>query len=459
MPGVTKPGMTHDSPNAQALQAIAADLMAQALQSGADAAEAAIVESRSLELSVRDGAMEDIERSESKDAGIRVFVGKRQAGVTFSDLSADGCSIAIDRAVAMARSAPEDPYAGLADPDQLTKAAPALELFEASDWTPETLETIATDIETVARAVPGVTMTESAFASRGEGAVGVASSNGFSGSWRKSSCGYGISVIAAKDGAMERDYAMTSARRLADLRPIEEIGKEAGENTVARLGPQRLKSGNLPVIFDQRVSSTFLSALCGAISGPAVARGVSFLREKMGEPVFAKGINIVDDPHRPWGFGSHPFDGEGISAERRNIIDDGRLTTWFLNCASARQLGLEPNGYANRSLGGPPGAGPSNLHLEAGEQSRNDMVASIDEGVLITEMFGPSLNANTGSWSVGVSGFRISKGQIDHPVSEITVAGDLNDIFARIIPASDLYFRSSINAPSVYVDRLAIGGT
>ena len=199
-------------------------------------------------------------------------------------------------------------------------------------------------------------------------------------------------------------------------------------------------------------------ALCGAISGPAVARGVSFLREKMGEHIFAKGINIIDDPHRPWGFGSHPFDGEGIATQRRHIIEDGRLAQWFLNCAAARQLGLEPNGFANRNLGGPPGAGPSNLHLEAGAQSREDMIAAIDDGVLITEMFGPSLNANTGSWSVGVSGFRITKGKIDHPVSEITVAGDLNDIFMRLVPADDLYFRGSINAPSVFVDQLAIGG-
>tara|TARA_R110002072_G_scaffold36252_1_gene106751 strand:- start:2123 stop:3484 length:1362 start_codon:yes stop_codon:yes gene_type:complete len=447
-----------NAPDPQALESLAADLMARALKSGADAAEAAIVESRSLELSVRDGELEDIERSESRDAGIRVFCGKRQAGVTFSDLSEDGCSAAIERAVAMAKAAPEDPYAGLADPDQMAKNPPVLELYEANDWTPDALEKMAGAIETSARAVPGVSMTESAFASTGEGAVGACSSNGFSGAWRKSSCGYGISVIAARDGAMERDYAATSARRVQDLRGLGEIGVEAGERTVARLGPKRLKSGNLPVVFDRRVSTAFLSALCGAISGPAVARGVSFLRDKMNKPVFAKGINIIDDPHRPWGFGSHPFDGEGIETKRRNIIEDGRLTTWFLNCASARQLGLEPNGFAGRNLGGPPGAGPSNLHLEAGTQSRADMIGAIDEGLLVTEMFGPSLNPNTGNWSVGVSGFRIARGKIDHPVSEITVAGDLNAIFARLIPADDLLFRSSINAPSVLVDNLAVGG-
>lgn len=459
--GVTKPAMSSDTqnPDPDALEALAQDLMARALKAGADAAEAAIVESRSLELSVRDGKLEDVERSESRDAGIRVFAGKRQAGVTFSDLSTDGSQAAIERAVAMAKAAPEDPYAGLADPDQLATDYPALDLYEANNWTPETLEKLACGIETAARAVPGVTMTESAFASTGEGAVGAASSNGFSGAWRKSSCGYGISVIAARDGAMERDYAMTSARRIADLRDLAEVGTEAGERTVARLGPQRLKSGPRPVIFDRRVSTAFLSALCGAISGPAVARGVSFLRDKMDKPVFANGITVIDDPHRPWGFGSQPFDGEGVATTKRAIIEDGRLTAWFLNCAAARQLGLEPNGFASRSLGGPPGAGPSNLHMEPGQTTRADMIAGIDEGLLVTEMFGPSLNANTGSWSVGVSGFRIAKGVIDHPVSEITVAGDLNAIFARLQPADDLLFRGSINAPSLFVDGLSVGGS
>lgn len=459
--GVTKPAMSSDtqSPDPQALEALANDLMTRALKAGADAAEAAIVESRSLDLSVRDGNLEDIERSESRDAGIRVFSGKRQAGVTFSDLSPDGSQAAIERAVAMAKAAPEDPFAGLADPDLLAKDPPQLDLYEVIDWTPETLERLACSIETAARGVAGVTMTESAFASTGEGAVGAASSNGFSGAWRKSSCGYGVSVIAAQNGAMERDYAMTSARRVADLRDLTEVGVEAGERTVARLGPQRLKSGPRPVVFDRRVSTAFLSALCGAISGPAVARGVSFLRGKMGEQVFGPGITITDDPHRAWGFGSQPFDGEGIATQKRAIIEDGRLTAWFLNCASARQLGLEPNGYAGRSLGGPPGAGPSNLHLEPGPVSREDMIAGIEEGLLVTEMFGPSLNPNTGSWSVGVSGFRIASGKIDHPVSEITVAGDLNAIFARLVPADDLLFRGSINAPSILVDDLSVGGS
>ncbi|MEA1943093.1 MAG: TldD/PmbA family protein [Pseudomonadota bacterium] len=446
------------APDAARLQEIAADLIARAKKAGADHAEAAVAESRHTELSVRDGNLEDIERSESLDAGVRVFVGQRQAGVAFSDLSEQGSQFTVERAIAMARAAPEDPYAALADPDRLCTAPPKIDLFEAVEWSPEELEARAVAVEKAARAVDGVTMTDTAFASYGQGAAAYATTTGFNAGWRKSQFGYGASVIAGKDGAMERDYAVTSARRTADLKAIDAIGTEAGERTAQRVGPQKIKSGVMPVVFDRRVATAFLSAFCGAISGPSIARGVSFLRDRMGEKVFADGITIVDDPHRDWGHASCPFDGEGTVNARSNVIEDGRLTTWFLNSSAARQLELEPTGHARRNMGGPPGAGPTNLHLEAGKASRDDLIASAGEGLLVTEMFGPSLNANTGDWSVGVSGYRIAGGKIDHPVSEVTVAGNLVDIFRRIVPASDLEFRGAVNAPSVCVDAISVGG-
>jgi PmbA protein len=452
--------MTRDSnaPDPARLQDIAADLINRARKAGADAAEASVGESRSVELSVRDGKLEDIERSETLDAGVRVFVGKRQAGVAFSDFSSAGCDMAIARAVAMARVAPEDPLSALAEAERLETSPPRIALFDDTNWSPADLEASAIEVERAARAVDGVSMTDAAFASQGQGAGAYATTTGFNEGSNSSLFSYGASVIAERDGAMERDYAATSARRPADLRTMLDIGTDAGERTARRVGPRKIESGTLPVIFDRRVASTFLSALCGAISGPAVARGVSFLRDSMGDAIFAPGINIIDEPHRDWGHGSKRFDGEGTRNQKHTVIDDGRLTTWFLNSASSRQLDLAPTGHARGNMGGAPGAGPTNLHMEAGSQDRGAMIGGVKDGVLIMEMFGPSLNSNTGDWSVGVSGYRITDGAIDYPVSEITVAGNLIEIFARLIPASDLEFRGSINSPSVFVDAMAIGG-
>jgi PmbA protein len=450
---------THsDAPDTQQLLDIAGDLVRRARKKGADSAEAAVLQSRSTEVAVRDGNLEAVEGSESKDAGLRVFFGKRQAGVSFSDLSDDGVELAIERAIAMAKAAPEDPWCGLVDESLVARSKPDLELYEAPGWSSDALADIAREVETAARSVDGISMTETAFASNGETASAAVSTNGVSNTARRSSHGYGVSVIAARDGVMERDYSMTSARRRADLRDKAEIGREAGDRTVSRLGATQMPSGSRPVLFDRRVAARFIGALENAIAGPAIARGVSFLRDRLGEPVFAEHVSIIDDPHRAWGLGSRPLDGEGLANQRRAIIDKGVLTTWLLNSPSARQLGLEPNGYATRSLGGSPGVSTTNIHIEPGTRSRGDMIAAIDDGLVVTEMFSPSLNPNTGDWSVGVSGFAITGGEIAGPVSEITVAGNLLDIFKRIEPADDLVFWSSANSPSLLVDSLSVGG-
>ena len=268
----------------------------------------------------------------------------------------------------------------------------------------------------------------------------------------------GVAAIAKNDAGMERDYDSHSARRLSLLKSAQEIGRSAGERCVARLGSEKLDSGTMPVVFDPRTAKSFISSLLGAISGPAVARGTSFLRDRLGEQVFAEGIDIIEDPLRDWSFGARAADGEGIACRPRALIEDGVLTTWLLNAASARKLGLDLTGHASRRLGGPPGVSAANVHLSPGELDQDGLIAEAGEGLLVTEMFGPSLNANTGDWSVGVAGFKIAGGRKAGPVSEVTVAGNLKDVFARLTPGSDLEFEQAVNAPSVLVDGLSVGG-
>lgn len=452
------PDETHAAPDPEALAEIADDLVRAALKAGADSAEASLVESRTLEAAIRNGALENLERSESRDAGLRVFIGKRQAGVAFSDLSPAGRTLAIERAVAMARVAPEDKYCGLVDPSELARTIPDIPLYEDIDWDPAVLENLGLAMEEAALKVDGVETIAGGGASFGAGASASVASNGFSGGKRGSTCSMGIAPIAKRDGIMERDYKGHSARRFDDLKDPAEIGRIAGERAAARLGSQKMGSGKMPVVFDERVATVFLSSFLGAISGPAIARGTSFLRDRMDSRVFAEGIDIVEDPLRPWGHGSRPFDGEGVPVKARALIEDGVLTTWLLNASSARQLGLALTGHAARGLGSPPGVTTSNVHLAPGERSRDELISDAGEGLLVTEMFGPSLNENTGDWSVGVAGFAIEHGKASYPVSEMTVAGNLLDIFARLQPGSDLEFDHATNSPSVLVDALSVGG-
>ena len=442
----------------EALVGMADDLVRRAMKAGADAAEAGLVEGRALEASIRNGALEDLERSESRDAGLRVFVGKRQAGVAFSDLSEAGRTLAVERALAMARVAPEDRYCGLVEPGELARSIPDIPLYEDRDWDPDVLERLGLAMEEAALKVEHVETIASAGASFGAGAVALVTSNGFSAGRRSSSCSLGIAPLAKRDGQMERDFKGHSSRRFEDLKSPEEIGRIAGERAAARLGSTKMASGKMPVVFDERIATTFVSSFLGAISGPAIARGTSFLRGKMGERVFAEGIDIIEDPLKPWGHGSRAFDGEGVPVRARALVEDGVVTTWLLNASSARQLGLPLTGHASQGLGSPPGIRTSNVHLAPGERTRQELIADAGNGLLVTEMFGPSLNENTGDWSVGVAGFAIENGKIAHPVSEMTVAGNLLDMFARLEPGSDLEFEHATNAPSVLVDALSVGG-
>jgi PmbA protein len=435
------------------------EVVAKARAAGADAAEAVFAERQSLSVTVRLGALEEVEREESRDLGLRVFVGRRQASVSGSDVSADGRAKLIDRVVAMARLAPEDPYAGLAPEARLARGPlPDLDLYDPSEPDPEMLEARALAAEDAARATPGVSTADSCSASWSTGAWRLVTSTGFAGEYRASSFGVGALAIAGEGSAMERAGDGRQVRWLADLPAAESIGAEAGRRAVARLGPRKIASTTAPVIFENRLAASTLGPLIGAISGPAVARGVSFLKDKLGKPVFARDVTITDDPHRRRGLGSSPFDDEGVANRATSLIDAGVLTTWLLNVASARQLGLETTGHASRGLAGPAGVGTSNLTLQPGTLDQAALMREAGTGLLVTNLFGPSLNANNGDWSVGCAGFWFENGEIAYPVNEITVAGNLIDAYGRLVPGSDLEFRGSANAPSVLIDALAIAG-
>jgi len=438
---------------------ILSDLVAAALKAGADAAEAVSAHRASLSVGVRNAGLEEVEREEARDLGLRVFVGRRQATVSASDLSDATRARLVERAVAMAKLAPEDPYASLAPRDRLAQEPHAdLDLFDPSERTAEALEAAAAEAEAAALGVAGVSKSEGGHASWSASEWRLVTSHGFDGRHRGSAFSLGVGVIAEKDGAMERGGESRAVRHLSDLPGAAEIGLKAGERAVARVGPRKIASTTAPVIFENRIATQVLSPLLGAISGPAIARGSSFLKDKLNERVLPAGADMIDDPFRLRGLGSTPFDDEGVAVERRNIVEDGVLTTWLLNTTAAAQLGLASTGHASRGLAGPSGVSTHNLHLAPGELDRAGLMAEAGSGLLITSMFGPSLNGNTGDWSAGVSGFWFEDGQLAYPVSEVTVAGNLIDLYARLVRGSDLEFRGSFNSPSLMFDAVAIAG-
>jgi len=437
----------------------AAALVSAARKAGADAADVLYVAEASTEVQVRLGALEDVGRSEGEEIGLRLFVGRRSASVSSSDLSEEALAALVDRAAAMAREAPEDPWSGLAPEDRLLRGdAPALDSDDGGDPSPADLRARAFAAEEAARAVNGVTNSEGGGASASRGVVALATSTGFARAYSTSAYGCSASVIAGTGAAMQRDYDYHSARHLADLEPSETIGACAGERAVARLNPGKLASGAMPVLFDPRVGASLLGHLVGAITGAAVARKTSFLLDSLGKPVFAPGIVIRDDPHRPRGLRSKPFDGEGLPTAPTDIIADGVLTGWLLDSAAARQLGLAPTGHATRGVGGPPGASATNLHMQPGTLSPAALMADVKLGLFVTELIGQGVNPVTGDYSRGASGFVIRDGALAEPVAEITIAGNLKDMFAALTPAGDLVFRQSVNVPTLRIDGMTVAG-
>ncbi|MBI1405414.1 MAG: TldD/PmbA family protein [Caulobacter sp.] len=436
------------------------DLVSAALDAGADAAEAAYAERQSLSVSVRLGALEEVEREEGRDLGLRVFIGARQASVSGSDISDSGRAKLVERVVAMARLAPEDPYAGLAPEERLAQGPfPDLDLYDDHEPTAETLEARAREAEEAARAVKGVTNSDGGSAGWSTSRWMLATSGGFFGGHRASGFSISASAIAGEGAGMERGGEGRSTRHNEDLPEAGWVGGEAGARAVARLGARKIASTTAPVIFENRIAFSILGPLLGAISGPSVARGVSFLKDKLEKQVFADNVSLLDDPFRVRGLGSGAFDDEGVATEPTALIDEGILTTWLLNTASARQLGMETTGHASRGLAGPPGTGTSNVILTGGEKDLAGLMGDAGKGLLVTSMFGPSLNGNTGDWSIGCSGYWFEDGQLAYPVNEITVAGNLIDIYRRLVPGTDLVIKGSHDSPSLLVDALAIAGS
>ena len=435
------------------------DVIDAALKAGADAAEAVLANRQSLSVGVRLGELEEVEREEARDLGLRVFIGQQQATVSASDISATARAKLIERAVAMARLAPEDKFAGLAPKDRLAKGPyPDLELFDPTEPAADTLEAQARDAEAAARSIEGVTNSDGGSASWSATSWLFATSDGFLGRHQASGFGLSASAIAGEGSGMERGGEGRSTRWRTDLPTPEAIGLEAGRRAVGRLGARKIASTSAPVIFENRLAMSLISPLIGAISGPSIARGTSFLKDKLGQAVFGAHITLAEDPHRVRGLGSSPFDDEGVANKAHDIIDKGVLTTWLLNSSSARQLGLETTGHASRGLAGPPGVAPTNLTMQPGTRDLAGLMADAKTGLLVTSMFGPSLNGNTGDWSVGVSGVWFENGEAAYPVTEITVAGNLIEIYKRLVVGSDLEIRGASNSPSILIDDLAIAG-
>jgi PmbA protein len=435
------------------------DLIAKARRLGADEADALAVESTSLSAAIRLGQTERFERAEGGDVGLRVLIGKRQAMVSSSDRSAAALDDLVARALSMAKTVPEDSFCGLAPPDQLAGDVGDLDIHDAEEPSPDILVTHALAAETAARAVSGVTNSEGAEIGWGQSTVTLAASNGFARSYRTSGASLSASVIAGSGASgMERDYDYSSAVHFSDLRPPEEIGKEAGERAVKRLGARKVPTIQVPVIYEPRVARSLLGHLTGAINGASIARGTSFLKDALGKRVLSRGLNIIDDPHKPRGLRSKPWDGEGVANQKRYLVEDGVLNTWLLDLRAARQLGMVSTGHASRGTNGPPSPAPTNVWLEPGVVTPAELIADIPNGFYVTELIGMGVNGVTGDYSRGAAGFWIENGEISYPVSEVTVAGNLRDMFRNMTAANDLEFKTGMDAPTLLIEGLTVAG-
>ncbi len=441
-----------------ALADLAERLVGAAKRAGADAADAIAVRGISLSVEVRDGAVEESQRAEGDDLGLRVLVGRKQAVVSTNDLVGSGFDALAERAVAMARVAPDDRFAGLADPALLAKKFPALDLLDPDMPSVGVLEARAREAEAAALAVPGVSKSGGASASVGIGGTVLVTSHGFHGASIGSRHSIAMSAIAGEGTGMETDYDFTSTVHAADLDSAEEIGRSAGERTVERLNPRKVTTRRVPVVFDQRIANSLIGHVASAANGASIARKSSFLRDKLGQQIFGKGIEIIDDPLRVRGLRSRPFDAEGVATSARKLIEDGVLKTWFLDSATARELNMQTTGHANRGVSSTPSPGPTNLYLVAGVKSPDELIAEIEDGFFVTSLIGMGVNLVTGDYSRGASGFWIENGKKTFPVSEVTIAGHLSEIFKSLTPANDLVFRYGTNAPTVRMEGLTVAG-
>lgn len=445
--------------NTNDLTDIASQLLDRAKAHGAEAADAVIAQSSSEDISVRMGALEDIERSESTDLGLRVFIGKSQANISTTDFSSASLDQLAERCVQMAKAAPDDPYCGLADADLLARDWADYDLYDPTTPEAEKLKEMALEMETTALEVKGIANSLGSSASYGSSGMVLATSAGFLGAYQGSSFSLSCSVLAGEGRSMERDYDYSHCVHFEDLADPSQVGRNAAERTLKKLNPQKISSQAVPVIYDPRVSGGLVRHFAGAISGAAIARKTSFLKDEMGTQVFSSAVNIIDDPHRRRGLRTRPFDGEGVETRKMHLVEDGVLKTWLLDISTAKQLNLKTMGHASRGIGGPPSPGPSNLYFEAGTKTPQELISDISQGLYITDLIGMGVNGVTGDYSRGASGFWIENGELAYPVSEITIAGNLKDMFRTIEAADDLEFRYGTDAPSLRVEGLMVAGT
>ena len=429
-----------------------ANLLDRARAAGADTAEAAISGSTSLSVARRLGRTEHVERSERRGLELTVFVGKRSASVSTTEIAASGFAGLAERAVAMAKVVPEDPYGGLADEASPVDAAP-LELADPTEPSVEALTARAATAEDAALAVKGITNSEGGEAGYGRYEFLLATSAGFTGGYARTSHSISAVALAGEGTGMQRDYDSHSTTFLADLDDPAAIGRSAAERALARLNPRRPDTAKIPVVFDPRVAGGLIGHLAGAISGASIARGTSFLKDSLGQQLFAPGVHVVDEPRRLRGLRSKPFDAEGVPTANSRIVDDGVLKTWLLDSRSARQLGLKTNGHSN---GGAPGL--SNAYLAPGALSPVALMADIVEGFYVMELLGMGVNLLTGDYSRGAAGFMIRNGALAEPVAEVTIAGSLRDMFRAMVPADDLRFRRGVDSPTVRIDGMTMAG-
>ncbi|MCB1343405.1 MAG: TldD/PmbA family protein [Pseudooceanicola sp.] len=446
----------------QTLEELGHALLAEARRAGAESADVMAVRGTSLSIDVRGGKLEHAERAEGIDLGLRVLIGRRQAMVSVSDTSARTLADMAERAVAMAREAPEDPFAGLAAPELLAKTwdLAALDLADpAAEPDPAALQADAAEAEAAAQAVQGVTQVSDASAGYGAHDIWLAASNGFSGGYRRTGRSLSCVAIAGAGTGMERDYDGDSRTYQSDLRGAAEIGRTAGERAVERLNPKKPKTGTYPVLFDERISSSLIGHLLAAANGAAVARGSSWLIGKIGQQVLPEALSLVEDASRPRASGSRPFDGEGLPVQRRALVENGVLTGWTLDLSSARKLGMAPTGNAARGAGSPPSPANWNLALTQGTAGRADLIRDMGTGLLVTSMIGSTINANTGDYSRGASGFWVENGEIAYAVNECTIAGNLLEMLPRLIAANDARMWLSRIVPSVLIEGMTLAGS
>ncbi len=436
-------------------------LLDAAKRAGADSADAIVVDGTSVSIGVLNGALEQAERSEGIDLGLRVLIGKRQACVSASDTEASTLTEMAERAVAMARLAPEDPYAGLADADQLSTIRDGgdLDMNDTDeDPTPASLERMALEAEAAALQVQGIAQVSDAGAGFSRRRVHLAASNGFAGGYARTDHGVHCVAISGEGTAMERDYYGDGRNHAADLMSPTEIGRLAAKRTVARAGARKPPTGAFPVMYDERISSGLIGHLLAATNGTAITRGASWARDLLGEQVLPKGLSLIEEPHRPRTSASRPFDAEGLPTAERLIISDGVLTGWTLDLATARNLGMTSTASASRGTGAPPSPSVGNARLTAGEHTQEELLKQMGTGLLITSLIGSSINANTGDYSRGASGFWVENGEITYAVNECTVAGNLRDMLRGMIPANDARAHLSRVVPSLLVEGLTIAG-